>query len=941
MSAVERPRERSNRRPIILLAGQAFALGLMVAWITIPASAIFLDAYGSGALPYTYLGAAVAGGIASAALTRAFRRRSLVSVAMRVLAALAGLLGASFAALWASGPWVSAVLLVFVPILVPVGFMFVVGQAGMLLDVRVLKVFYARVIAGFALGFVTGGVAAPVVLELIGRTESLLALAAVVAGVFLLLAWDTERRFPAQLSAADHAGADIVRPTVRSLLRNRYVGFIMAFQMLSAAESQWLDYLVFDRAAQRYESSEALAAFISRFTAIAYGADIVFLLLVAGVLLRRFGLRYGLAANSAVVLALLSVTIVFGSLQGSAGTVVFVLIVASRVSDLTLSDGASRASLSAAYQAVPPAERLAAQATVEGLAVPLAIGASGLVLIVLRETVGTNGLVLPLLTSLVVIAWMVTALFVHRCYRVNLLANLRHRRLDPSTLAVDDAHTLAAIDRLLDSADERDVRLGLHTLAAVDHPELTARLALLAVDERVGVRSHALDRLSALDPATAAASSRLGLSHPSAPVRAASLRSLGATGEPSDLPAIVAHWADSHAEVKLAAASAIARLGDGASKRRISLETTELSRSDDPRGPILAARVLATCGPEPGMDRDPLRSLLAHPDEDVVKAALAAIRWPYDAELLDDIIVHLENRRTSAATVDALARGGPALFDYIDQGLRGDHGFTRSGEQLLVRVGGAIGGPGAAAVLRRHLAHRDREVGLAVARALSELATSALDRHDANAVPAIPTPDEATDSMIRGDLEHAMHTLRALSVFGEDAAYAEVSRALRDELHLVQQRLLACMSIRYGAEGLNRVAFQLAQRDTRSHALALEWLDVTLTGTHRAFLALAEPEWSPEERRSSLGRWFQLPQLGAAEILRDIVEDPDDRWRRPWLTACALLAAVNTGAPCTNDVVAVRSPSAAPRCEPDVSIVEETLAGIRRRQTVATMPSGG
>ena len=52
--------------------------------------------------------------------------------------------------------------------------------------------------------------------------------------------------------------------------------------MLSAVESQWLDYLVFDRAGQRYQDSEELARFISRFSAIAYGTDIVFLLVAGG-----------------------------------------------------------------------------------------------------------------------------------------------------------------------------------------------------------------------------------------------------------------------------------------------------------------------------------------------------------------------------------------------------------------------------------------------------------------------------------------------------------------------------------------------------------------------------------------------------------------------------------------------------------------------------------
>ena len=100
-----------------------------MAWITIGGSAIFLDAYGSGLLPVTYLGAAAAGAAATALLGRALRRGPLALVAMRLLAMMAITLSTAWVLLWKfDAKWVSFGLLVLVPILVPVGFVFVVGQ---------------------------------------------------------------------------------------------------------------------------------------------------------------------------------------------------------------------------------------------------------------------------------------------------------------------------------------------------------------------------------------------------------------------------------------------------------------------------------------------------------------------------------------------------------------------------------------------------------------------------------------------------------------------------------------------------------------------------------------------------------------------------------------------------------------------------------------------
>ena len=405
--------------------------------------------------------------------------------------------------------WVSFGLLVLVPIVVPIGFVFVVGQAGMLLDVRTLKALYARVVAGFALGLHGGrprrtGAARGTR----AKPRALLAAAAAAAAAFLVLVVATRRRYPAELSVIEHADVDVAHPTLRALAKNRYIVLIVVFQMLSAVESQWLDFLVFDHAARRYRDSGELAEFVSRFSAIAYGTDILFLLVLAGLLLRRFGLRYGLTVNAIGVLTVLGAILVAASIRGSAATIVFVLIVGARVTDLTLADGAARTSLSAAYQAVPTQLRAVTQATVEGLGVPLAIGVSGVVLLALEAVGGADGMILPVLTAVVVVVWIAVAVLVYREYGVSLLANLRGRTLDAADLTVESEGSLIAVNRLVESADERDVRLGLDILTIARHPDLPVRLERLVVDERVNVRTDALERLVALAPDMAAAAAR-------------------------------------------------------------------------------------------------------------------------------------------------------------------------------------------------------------------------------------------------------------------------------------------------------------------------------------------------------------------------------------------------------------------------------------------------
>ena len=131
----------------------------------------------------------------------------------------------------------------------------------------------------------------------------------------------------------------------------------------------------------------------------------------------------------------------------------------------------------------------------------------------------------------------------------------------------------------------------------------------------------------------------------------------------------------------------------------------------------------------------------------------------------------------------------------------------------------------------------------------------------------------------------------------------------------------------YGVDELSRVALQLAQPDARLHAHAMKWLDLTLVGIGRAAVALLDPELSDKERLTILSRRFPLPLTTPQAVIVDIIEDRDGRWRRPWITACALLAA--EGMP-ELDVEELTADDRDDR----TGIIDETMAAILQRRAV-------
>ena len=489
---------RTTRGVVLLLISQAVAFGMTMALLLVPANSLFLDTYGSSWLPATYVAIAAIGIPISAAMARAVRRFPLVAVAGGVLGAFAAVFFCSWLVLLAGGRWISAVLLVSFPILIQIGFVFIGGQAGRMLDVREIKVQFPRIVLGFAVGFLAGGLAGIPLLALLGSTRNLLLATTAFELVFLGLLFVTWRRHPSALSQHD-AGepTDGPRPPLRRLLTHPFVMLVFGYQTLSAMGTQVVDFLFFDRASHRY-SGDDMTRFLAKYTVVLNLVDIVFLALLAGFLLQRLGVRFGLVANPMFVTVLVAAMLVPLALVGGGSFGLFTLAALARLSDVALTDGTTRTSINAAYQVLPADERLAVQTSVEGIGVPAAIGISGVLLLAFQLLPGA-------LTAVIVFAivlcagWTVVAISMGRAYRRALAASLQQRLLADYSVDLHDEAEAAALHNLLVSDDGHEVRLGLELVAAEASPAVLAELEHLANDGRPAVRLGALAQLAVLD----------------------------------------------------------------------------------------------------------------------------------------------------------------------------------------------------------------------------------------------------------------------------------------------------------------------------------------------------------------------------------------------------------------------------------------------------------
>jgi HEAT repeat protein len=468
------------RTRLLLLGGQSVGLGLVTVLLVAPVSALFLAEYGAGALAYAYLAVAATGVLVSAAMSRAQRRISLAALVAAVFWTFLVVVAAGWLVLMVWGRlWVTFPMLVLYPLIIPIGFALLGAQAGRLLDVRQMKAYFPRVAAGFSVGFALGGVAAALLVQPLGGPKRLIGVDLLAGLLMLGLVVATSRRYPAELAAApepahvERAGSDR-----RTLMRNRLVVVIFGYQVLSAAVTFLLDYMVWERAAARYPDPSDLATFQGVFGAILNVSSVVFTFAFAGWILTRFGIGVGLAANPVAVLVLLCVTSVAGVAVGIAAFAFFALVCLQQITDIALTDGTTRTSINATYQALLPRLRLQAQTMTEAAGIPIALGLVG-VLIIGQHALDLDVRAIALVTLVLTAVWSVAAVVAYREYGANLRDVLSRRAWDPVAIRVDDERSRSVVESLLHDGDLRDSETALEAMADSGSPALPDQLTAL------------------------------------------------------------------------------------------------------------------------------------------------------------------------------------------------------------------------------------------------------------------------------------------------------------------------------------------------------------------------------------------------------------------------------------------------------------------------------
>ena len=417
------------------LAGIANSLTMTVAY------ALFMVRFGSQSIPFIYIANAIVVVLLSSAYLRLSRQ---VSFATGLMAIYGGLLFAiilfRLALLVTDANWVIFALPILFQTMLILGNLVFWGLAGRLFHVRQGKRLFGLVGSGYWLAAVVAGFVTPSLVRAFGTVNLLWVAVLSLGGAlgvlrYLTRSYATIIEQPAS-SRAVHTTSIATDQSAPFL--NRYS--VLIFVVISCLWSAFycIDTVFLEHAKARYPEPDAFASFFGLFVGCMGVFTLCGTTLVAGRVMSRYGVR------TALLLLPVSLLCLIGLMMLSEGGPAFFpemfwLVTLTRLLDVALIYAVNTPALNVVYQPLLPHQRSRTQVVVEGIVQPLAIGVTGVgILIVLRVLQWESG-VLVYGACISVLVWLIAAVALGHAYLEQVQHVLQRRHLSTSAHVVTES----------------------------------------------------------------------------------------------------------------------------------------------------------------------------------------------------------------------------------------------------------------------------------------------------------------------------------------------------------------------------------------------------------------------------------------------------------------------------------------------------------------------
>lgn len=832
-------------------------------------------------LPWLILGAALGVslmGLAYAPLSSRVRRDRL-AVGGAVLSAIV------YASAWlaerAAGAWMVSALYVGVEILGALALLQFWTLVNELYDARSARRLYGLIGAGGTAANILIGLAVAMVARAFGA-EALLLLCAILSVGMAVAALLSGRAGRQRLFARAASGRVWGAPRaggVRQALSHPHLRTIALLAGVTFFTTTLIDY-EFKVIAGASLERDALAAFFGHLSIGVGVLGITMQVFATGRLLRVAGVIGALAVLPASLgLGGLALAL-FPSLWAAT---------AAKGADALFRYSVNDASTQILYLPVPPHDRAASKALIDGVVKPVAIAGAGLALALWQRF---GGGMAPLAWAGVVLCllWLTIVLGLHSQYVRVLQQNLTRPRADLEALGASlvDAAGRDVLGRALQSEDSREVLNALELLPAVGSVELDGRVELLLSHRDAGVRVAAIGYFAKRQQVRVANALFRAFDDPDPAVRAAAVDAFCCLGRDRAVRSVQGFLQDPDPGVRGAAITGLIRWGglDGVVMAAGALKA--LIAHEEPDMRARAASVLGAIGIQNFYQ--PVLELMADPAPEVRRRAVQAAGLLKGPEFILPLIYRAGSADAGAEAVVSLAAYGTSVLPTLGKVLANELEELPV-RRAVARVLGRIPAKETVNLIVRHLDAADEELRVRLYRSLARLMRShQLSLGD-------PAPVRA---MLHRELQRAWEALQAAEILGledrpltaqgMDAALAEhrlLGSALREKIERIEQRAFVLLAVLFPEAGMEHIVAGLRRgadgEQQRRRANAVELLDNLLDRPLKRILLPLLDEAPREVKLAAVVGQVPFQARDPASALRRLQVDEN-----AWVRACAL-----------------------------------------------------
>ena len=750
--------------------------------------------------------------------------------------------------------------------------------ASSLFDSRQARRLFGLIGAGASLGAMAAGLLARFLVEPAGGTVNLLlVLAALILGAAGIVAVSNTRlRRTSQGRRATRA-AHPFRESVRQIGSVPYLRLLAALVFLVAVSTQWTAFQLSLAADARLGGdADALTEFFGTFNFAMGAITFAIQLLLAGPLLRRFGV--------AVTMLILPVTL------GAGSAVIFLVpafwpVLMTNACDQGLRFSLDKSTYELLYLPLSPAQRGPVKNTIDIVVSRLADAVGAVLLgcatggffmlqglgLGLRGTAAVNLVVIAAWTA---VAWRLRVEYVR-----TIQQSIHRHRIEAERAASDplDGTAVAGLRAALESCETAQIVTALEALESRRLTGLEEAVRALLTHEHPDVRRRALAVLSSGGVAGIDAQATTLLRDPDVGVRTEALlhvtREMGA--DPLVLLEELGEFEDFSIRAGLAAFLASPGPSQHVDAARVILEAMARSSGDagvaDRRQ---AARVLAVV---PEELRELLTALIQDPNEQVAREAILAAGRTGATRLVQPLLVALARPELAADVAAALARHGDSLVPAIERLLH-DAGASAAVKRELPALLVRIGTPLAKEILIDGLLQSDVTLRHRAVTSLNKL-------HDAH--PEIRIDGQLIELLLAAEIAghyrsyQVLGPLRTQLKEGDDMLLA-LEQVMEQEL----ERIFRLMALLVSGPGLHDAYVGVRSANQGVRANALEFLENVLKPElRRVLVPLLDGQVTVEQRIELADRLVGAPLESAEQAVATLLGSEDG-----WLRSCAVHA---------------------------------------------------